>query len=378
MIIEIIICKTNKYLIKLLEILKVFLYSILIILIFSSCKKIEKEIEKSQQDLFLEKVNALENSLTSDIDASTLCPIFKLGSDNTDLQRERVVKEIKEKTVIWELQVYEVKSTTKSNIYRIQTGECTPKSESKTVNQLDEMGEEFLKAFRNELGLNSGGNNITNRNVATFIELFAKNEDDIRKINLLKTGDWIKVRGKITGTSFRSIELNPAIFWNDQKTTQLQKNIEDQKSNQVKNNNDLNDINDTRKISDDQQFNLSNISKELSKKLSVPLNKIELSLLVDINGDGIKDYFIEINDSSYCGSGGCLYYSYVSKKLNEFIEFELGNFRNIGLSENKNGQLPILAVAAHGSACQKAGSEPCSGELKWNGSEIVIENYRSD
>lgn len=67
MIIEIIICKTNRYLIKLLEILKVFFYSILIILIFSSCKKIEKEIEKSQQEIFLEKINALENSLTSDI-----------------------------------------------------------------------------------------------------------------------------------------------------------------------------------------------------------------------------------------------------------------------------------------------------------------------
>jgi flagellar basal body-associated protein FliL len=229
MIMEIIICKSNKYLIKLLELLKVFFYSILFILILSSCKKIEKEIEKSQQELFLEKINALENSLTSDIDASILCPIFRLGSDNTDLQRERVVKEIKEKTVIWELQVYEVKSTAKSNVYRIQTSECTPKSESKTVNQLDEMGEEFLKAFKNELGLNSGGNNITNRNVATFIELFAKNEDDIRKINSLKTGDWIKVRGKITGTSFRSIELNPAIFWNIQKTSnqegQINKNV---------------------------------------------------------------------------------------------------------------------------------------------------------
>ena len=39
--------------------------------------------------------------------------------------------------------------------------------------------------------------------------------------------------------------------------------------------------------------------------------------------------------------------------------------------------LAILAVAAHGSACEKAGSEPCSGELKWNGKEIIIDNYKS-
>jgi hypothetical protein len=113
------------------------------------------------------------------------------------------------------------------------------------------MGEEFLKAFRNELGLNSGGNNITNRNVATFIELFAKNEDDIRKINSLKTGDWIKVRGKITGTSFRSIELNPAIFWNVQKTSnqegQINKNVNNTKeSNQVTQGSFLTDTQRTR------------------------------------------------------------------------------------------------------------------------------------
>jgi hypothetical protein len=138
--------------------------------------------------------------------------------------------------------------------------------------------------------------------------------------------------------------------------------------------NSKNTINDESKIIENQQLIFNN----LSKKLTVPLNKIELSLLVDINGDGIKDYFIEINDISYCGSGGCLYYSYVSKNKNEFTEFDLGNFYNVGLSKNKNGQLPMLFVAVHGSACEKLGSEPCSGELKWNGKEIVIDNYKSD
>jgi hypothetical protein len=143
-------------------------------------------------------------------------------------------------------------------------------------------------------------------------------------------------------------------------------------------NKNVNNINDERKISDDQQLIFKNLSEKLSRKLSVPLNKIESSLVVDINGDGFKDYFIVINDNSYCGSGGCLNFSYVSKNQYEFTEFDLGNFFSVGLSKNKNGQLPMLFVAVHGSSCEKAGSEPCSGELKWNGKEIIIENYRSD
>ena len=121
-----------------------------------------------------------------------------------------------------------------------------------------------------------------------------------------------------------------------------------------------------------QDFN--SISKQISKKLNIPINKIDLSTSIDINGDGIKDYFIEINESTYCGTGGCLYFAYVSNNDKKFIEFELGNYRGMGLSKKKNGELPMLIVGVHGGSCDKPGPEPCFADLKWKGKKIVIDN----
>ena len=211
---------------------------------------------------------------------------------------------------------------------------------------------------------NGGYNIILNKKLPTIEEL----QDLMKFQNKNNINSFLSNNGKDNSKNTINDESN------DNNKNKDEKNNLNEKSSQAESKNDLNNINDESKIIENQQLIFNN----LSKKLTVPLNKIELSLLVDINGDGIKDYFIEINDISYCGSGGCLYYSYVSKNKKEFTEFDLGNFYNVGLSKNKNGQLPMLFVAVHGSACEKLGSEPCSGELKWNGKEIVIDNYKSD
>jgi len=156
----------------------------------------------------------------ADISAEKLCPIFTLGSDHTDLQRERVLEEIKGKSVEWRLQVYEVSSTSKPDVFRIQTQSCVPQS---NISQLNQLEREALAALKElgAVGSSLAGALELNRNVATLIELVVLNEDDRRRISALKTNDWIVVRGRIKDTYLRSVRLESAVF---QDTARLFKN----------------------------------------------------------------------------------------------------------------------------------------------------------
>jgi len=98
---------------------------------------------------------------------------FQLFSDYTDVQRENAVAEFTGKIVEWQLTVYEVDR--RDDRYRIQT---------------------------------SSGDNI-----GTFIDLYARSDEERSFIEALKTGDPITVRGILKGTTlFRSIEIEPAIL----------------------------------------------------------------------------------------------------------------------------------------------------------------------
>jgi hypothetical protein len=75
--------------------------------------------------------------------------------------------------VEWTLSVYEVSRT--GNAYKIQTG--------------------------------------TGRNVVgTFITIYPRSDSEKQKIEALKEGDEITIRGFITGTTFRNIDIEPAIL----------------------------------------------------------------------------------------------------------------------------------------------------------------------
>jgi hypothetical protein len=174
----------------------------------------------STSDLFKketteDKIQTLIQAPTSNIDPEKLAPIFNLFSDYTDLQRDNVEKEIKGKVVIWTLKVYEVKSTNDPNIFKIQTESGSSKSESLGIAGVDKNLDAQLAKFFQSLGDQVGeviSGKKSNHNVGTWINLYVRNQDDIKRISNLKTGSWITVKGKITGTELRNINLDPAIL----------------------------------------------------------------------------------------------------------------------------------------------------------------------
>ena len=132
-------------------------------------------IKKSEIDLLLEGEPDLSISPIGD-----LADIFKIGSEYTDIQRSNTLKDLKDKIVVWRLTVYNINKSGKK--YVIQT---EPKG-------------------------------IKSDEVSTVIILTLLGEDQIPKIESLKTADKINIKGRLTGDStFRSIEIKPAILLNN-------------------------------------------------------------------------------------------------------------------------------------------------------------------
>jgi hypothetical protein len=102
---------------------------------------------------------------------------FSLGSSSTDLQREDLEKQITGQIVQWNLPVYEVKRLDeKTSKYKIQTS--------------------------------SKGNSA----VGAFVTIYARDDAEKQRIESLKTGDIVKIKGKITGTTMRNVNINPAVL----------------------------------------------------------------------------------------------------------------------------------------------------------------------
>ena len=102
-----------------------------------------------------------------------LADLFSLMNDGTDIQRDNKEEELKGKYVIWTLPVFDVnKSVTK---YRVQTG-------------------------------SSGGF------IGTFIDVYTTSSEQATYVESLKTGDFITVKGVISGVSMRKINIDYAIL----------------------------------------------------------------------------------------------------------------------------------------------------------------------
>jgi hypothetical protein len=129
-------------------------------------------LKKSEIDLLVEASPELLVLPTGEI-----AEIFKVMSDYTDIQRSNKLKELKNKIVVWNLTVYNINKAGKK--YVIQT-------EPKGIKQEE---------------------------VSTIITLTPINENQISRIESLKTGDKIKIKGILTGGStMRALEISPAIF----------------------------------------------------------------------------------------------------------------------------------------------------------------------
>ena len=111
---------------------------------------------------------------------SELAELFNLGSQNTDLQRENKLNQIKGQVVQWRLPVYEVQRN--GDGYKVQT--------QATVN----LGE------------------LQQKLVGTFIYITPRNDADRKLIEALKTGDSIAFKGVIADVTMRNFEIKPAIL----------------------------------------------------------------------------------------------------------------------------------------------------------------------
>lgn len=120
----------------------------------------------------------LYNAPVTRIDPNKLAPLFRLGSDYTDLQREEALEEIGNKVIQWQVPVYEISRIKSSDLYRI------------------------IATWNNGLG--------------AIIELTAITPEQVKYIYSLRAGDKLSIKGRLTGeTTMRALEISPAIIWDE-------------------------------------------------------------------------------------------------------------------------------------------------------------------
>lgn len=140
------------------------------------------EAVENQQILDLEKAESSELKPYGELEQ-----IYELGGNYTDIQRDNKTEEIKGSIVDWSLQVYDVKKT--KGGYKIQTS-----------------GQGLVK---------------------TSINLTVRNAEEKAFVENLKTGDLIRVKAVIEDVSFRSVQLNPAILYQEKKVVEQSPVIEE-------------------------------------------------------------------------------------------------------------------------------------------------------
>lgn len=119
---------------------------------------------------------SLDEAAVDTLQPQELAPIYALGSNSTDLQRDNMTAEIKGKVIDWVLEVYEV--SRHGDGYRVQTS-------------------------------------ANDHAVGTFINLTARDQEERTYIENLKTGDVIHIKGKIDDVTMRSVKIDPAILYKE-------------------------------------------------------------------------------------------------------------------------------------------------------------------
>lgn len=120
------------------------------------------------------KLDEITNATPANLDSAELAEIFAVMSDSTKIQKENKEKEIKGEIVEWDLKIFNV--TKRDDYYRVQT--------------------------------------LPSKNMPpTFVSLYPRNEGHKTIIEGVKGGDFLKIKGIISGTSVTgSIEISPAVL----------------------------------------------------------------------------------------------------------------------------------------------------------------------
>ena len=127
----------------------------------------------SSEDIEKE-IATIESTTPDNINTAKLSETFSIMSKSTDIQRDNAEEEIKGKILRVNVKVYEVNIKDKEKlIYRIQ-------------------------------------GSSTNNTPGTFVNIYARNAAEAKKIESLKTDNVISVKGKVTGVFMRNIDIDLA------------------------------------------------------------------------------------------------------------------------------------------------------------------------
>lgn len=154
----------------------------LFLLIGVGSKTSNTSADKNKSQFETSPLARLEAETASDLKATgKLAEIFQFGGDATDVQRENAEAAIKGQVVDWQLRVFEVKR--KGDKYQIVT-------ESSLAN------------------LFTGP-----ATASTRIILTPRDQSERTIIEALKTGDKLRIKGRIKGVTMRSLDIEPAVLW---------------------------------------------------------------------------------------------------------------------------------------------------------------------
>ena len=131
----------------------------------------------------------------------SLARAFNLNSKFTDLQRENLLKDVKNKVIVWVITIYEIKRD--GSKYTIST----------PTSLFDD-----------------------NAEVNALITLTARDANEEKFIAELKTGQTIRIKGILTGESFmRSLMIEPAILWYPEEVKKPAGSVSNEDNSALKN-----------------------------------------------------------------------------------------------------------------------------------------------
>lgn len=159
-------------------------WGLIIAAIWYVLTKISPQYEVERVDPLVELAQTVPDEISPQ---GELGKAFGFGGDYTEVQKKELLSTLAGKTVVWRLPVENI--TQEQNLYVITTKEITS----------------FWKPTHY---------------VPTRIFLSSQCSEDTEKLKSLKSGDFIKVKGKITGELYFGVfglVIKPAILWNDRK-----------------------------------------------------------------------------------------------------------------------------------------------------------------
>lgn len=98
--------------------------------------------------------------------------------------------------------------------------------------------------------------------------------------------------------------------------------------------------------------------------------------LGDIDGDNKDDFLITVNNSTYCGTAGCVTAVLLSAREDQYVEAYSGNLHEINLERTKAKGGVRFNALGHASMCAATGPVTCELVLGLKGQKLTVFESR--